>query len=76
MSPAVTGLENRDVALPIVWGSMAYAERRQSLASVAVQPVADRHRNAPCRPRLNPSAFDLNADGHICKSLITRLIPR
>ena len=38
---------------------MAYAERRQSLASVAVQPVADRHRNAPCRPRLNPSAFGL-----------------
>ena len=59
MNLVVIGLENREVALPIVWGSMAYAERRQSLAGFAVQPVADRHRNAPCRPRLNSSAFDL-----------------
>ena len=53
------GLENRDVALPIVSDSTAYAEQRPHLASVAVQPVADRHRYARCRTRLNPSAFDL-----------------
>ena len=55
----VTGLENRDVALPIVWGWLAYAERRQNLAGFAVQHSAGRHRYAPFRPRSNPPASDL-----------------
>ena len=47
VSFAGTGLENRDVAPFVVWDSMAYAEARQGLASIAVQLSADRHRYAP-----------------------------
>ena len=35
-----------------------------------------RHCHVETRSNLNESAFGLNADGHICKSLIARLISR
>ena len=74
MNFAVTGLENGVSTDRTADATLGTAEERTTVVGPSIRFESDRHYIARRRHISILAASGLDADGHICKSLITRLI--